>query len=186
MTIWFCSDFHMGHSRIIEYCNRPFANVDEMNEALIANHNALVQDTDEVWHLGDFSLSEHIVPLFLPRLNGNKHIVFGNHDRKAYGNKTRHLEAQKRYIEYGFKSVHMQHELEGFILNHLPFAGDGDKRKKLEPFRSKDDGYRWLLHGHSHNKLGKVHGRQIDVGVDVWNYKPVALEELIAIRAANG
>jgi len=185
MTVFMTSDFHFSHARIIEYCARPFVNVDEMNETIIANHNSVVKDADDVWNIGDFSLSEKVVPIFLPRLKGNQHLIFGNHDRKAYGIKDKYIEAQKRYIEYGFKSVHMQHELEGFILNHLPFAGDGDKRKKLEQFRPKDDGNRFLIHGHSHGKLGRIHGRQIDVGVDCNKFMPVALEELIDIRAAH-
>jgi len=44
MTTWFTADLHLGHRNIIEYCNRPFADVDEMNRALIANWNQVVGD----------------------------------------------------------------------------------------------------------------------------------------------
>ena len=53
MTAHFTSDQHLGHANIIRLCNRPFENVNVMTEALLAGHNAVVQDGDEVYHLGD-------------------------------------------------------------------------------------------------------------------------------------
>ena len=29
LNVWFTSDTHFGHAKIIEYCDRPFANVQE-------------------------------------------------------------------------------------------------------------------------------------------------------------
>ena len=34
-NVWFTSDTHFGHAKIIEYCDRPFADVQEMNETLV-------------------------------------------------------------------------------------------------------------------------------------------------------
>ena len=56
METFFTSDHHFGHRRIIDYCGRPYAHVDEMDEALIANWNARVGHSDVVYHLGDFTL----------------------------------------------------------------------------------------------------------------------------------
>ena len=53
--IWFTSDLHLGHVNVLQFQNRPFADIDEMNEALIANINAKVKKNDELWILGDFS-----------------------------------------------------------------------------------------------------------------------------------
>src|ERR1700722_3017579 len=110
MTIFITSDQHYFHSKVREYCSRNFATVEEMNEALIANHNAVVQDNDIVWHLGDFSLSEKVVPLILPRLKGTHYLVAGNHDKCYPARNKKSDEAKKRYIEYGFKEVHIEYE----------------------------------------------------------------------------
>ena len=82
---FFTADTHFGHANIIGYCARPFASVEEMDEAMIANWNAVVGADDVVWHLGDFALradAKHVGAVFR-RLNGVKHLVLGNHDKQA-------------------------------------------------------------------------------------------------------
>ena len=54
--IFFTADTHWGHRNIIRYCQRPFADVEEMNEALITNWNSTVGKDDIVFHLGDFAM----------------------------------------------------------------------------------------------------------------------------------
>jgi calcineurin-like phosphoesterase family protein len=82
MNTFFTADEHYLHENIIKFCNRPFANRDEMKEALIENHNQVVKDGDKVIHLGDFSYrgNWHEVQTILRRLNGNHEFIFGNHD----------------------------------------------------------------------------------------------------------
>src|SRR5580658_1871636 len=53
---WFTSDFHLGHRNIIRYCSRPFASVEEMDAAILANLNELVGANDVLYFLGDFCL----------------------------------------------------------------------------------------------------------------------------------
>ena len=44
--IWFTSDLHLGHRAVINFQDRPFGTVEEMNEALIKNWNFLVAKND--------------------------------------------------------------------------------------------------------------------------------------------
>ena len=55
MKIWICSDTHFNHFNIIKYCNRPYATIKKMNDALIKNWNDYVDDNDIVFFLGDSS-----------------------------------------------------------------------------------------------------------------------------------
>jgi calcineurin-like phosphoesterase family protein len=180
MTTWLTSDEHYGHKNIVEYCERPFLDVDHMREELIMCHNEVVAPGDEVWHLGDFIMDERRVADILTRLNGTHRLVVGNHDA-CHPRRSRHIRAREKYLAAGFKSVEVQGELEGFVLHHLPYAGDHTDVDRFVEYRPKDEG-RFLAHGHCHGHFGRVHGRQIDVGVDVWDFYPVALETLMALR----
>ena len=73
----FTSDHHFGHKKILEYTNRPFETVDEMDEAMIARWNEKVGSDDEVYHLGDVGLSSSgKLRNILDRLNGKiYHII---------------------------------------------------------------------------------------------------------------
>lgn len=80
---FFTSDTHFGHANIIRLCNRPFQNVEEMNEVLIENWNKVVSKDDTVFHLGDFAFGGSSVwNSIIPRLNGHINLIIGNHDRK--------------------------------------------------------------------------------------------------------
>lgn len=48
---WFTADEHYGHHNskgtgIIDYCNRPFNSIEEMDAKLIENHNSVVGKGD--------------------------------------------------------------------------------------------------------------------------------------------
>ena len=47
--IYFISDTHFHYSNIVKYCNRPFKDIDEMNEAIINNWNSLITK-DGIFH----------------------------------------------------------------------------------------------------------------------------------------
>ena len=81
--IWWTADLHLGHKAIIKMQNRPFADVEEMNETIIANYNARVGKNDKVYILGDIThhLTEEEARKIIKRLNGVKHLIIGNHDK---------------------------------------------------------------------------------------------------------
>lgn len=195
MTTWFTADLHLKHKNIIEYCNRPYASVWEMNEALIANWNEVVQPEDHIHVVGDFSLDKSAVEQYLKRLNGRKHLVAGNHDKcfKGLFNPAQYHWVEK-YHEWGFETVRASNTIELPNLNieikisHFPYKGAGDHtyQERFTEYRLEDTRH-ILLHGHSHNprekrcRMTAKGSLMIDVGVDANHYKPISLEEIETI-----
>ncbi len=178
--MWFTSDQHFGHANIIAYSGRPFSDTEEMTREIVARHNAVVGETDEVWHLGDFSLNEKLVPEVLPQLRGRHFLIAGNHDRCHPCHKKSEA-AKLRYLRYGFERVASEIHMGPWLLSHLPYVGDSASEPRYPEWRPKDNG-KWLLHGHVH-EMWKTRDRMINVGVDKWDYAPVHLSVLEAIRA---
>ena len=80
--LYYISDLHFGHANIIKLCNRPFADVSDMNETLIARWNGKVTGSDTVYIVGDlfFRMADDPAAV-LSRLKGKKHLIVGNHDK---------------------------------------------------------------------------------------------------------
>lgn len=184
MTTWYTADLHFNHTNIIKYCNRPFADLDDMNEKMIEYWNELVQPEDTVYVLGDFSLSLSALQ-FVSLLNGTKKLIAGNHDQCWIGNK-KHASATKRYLEAGFESVnsngYQQHKLGNLnvMISHLPYAGDSHDNDRYSSYRPKNEGA-ILICGHVHDSWSYTETpRQINVGVDVSDFRPISEEMLLA------
>ena len=81
--IYIVSDTHFYHKNILQYCDRPYKTVEEMNLAIVNNWNSVVTPNDIVFHLGDvgFGLVENLKPM-IESLNGHKILLKGNHDMK--------------------------------------------------------------------------------------------------------
>jgi calcineurin-like phosphoesterase family protein len=176
MTTWLTSDHHFGHKNIIEYCNRPFADVAEMNEGLVVAWNERVSSSDIVYYLGDFSLKSTLMEQFAPRLNGRKILVAGNHDSCHPSNHDGTFKKLALYKKY-FDEVVDELQWSEFLLHHMPYYDDDDDR--FPEFRPINEG-KILLHGHVHQRW-LTNGRQINVGVDVWDYAPVSEEQIRAL-----
>ena len=186
MTRFFTADLHLGHRNIIDYCDRPFADVDEMNAALIDRWNETVGDDDEVIVLGDFAMGRigETLPL-VGLLRGRKVLLAGNHDRCWFGHRTGaiipgdsgFIEANTaRYLDAGFDEVWqdtVELEVAGkrVLTCHFPYRGDSHDQDRYVAHRPVDKGA-WLLHGHVHERW-QVRDRMVNVGVDVWDYRPV-------------
>lgn len=164
------SDPHFFHANIIKYCSRPWANVYDMNEALIENWNSVVDYEDDVFVLGDVALlggnpnGKKEVENILRRLNGNKYLIYGNHDKQAVRQAAGFIEK----VDYKTVTVNNQY----IVMSHYPMVTwHGSHRNS------------WMLHGHCHGTLARdMSTRRLDVGVDVpmWNYTPVSFEQLKA------
>lgn len=158
---FFTSDTHFGHANIIKYCNRPFQNVAEMNETLIARWNEVVKPGDYVYHLGDFCFGDF--GRYFNRLNGIISFIEGNHDRQARANKN------------AFHSYHKLLETRVFgqeiVLCHY----------SMEVWNKSHHGA-WHLYGHSHGTLKDNPNRlSFDAGVDCHNFYPLSFEQVKAI-----
>lgn len=161
MATYFTADTHFGHGGALGLYRRPFASVAAMDAAMLQRWNELVRPGDEVWHLGDFALGRG-GPALLEALCGTRRLVCGNND----GPVTRALP--------GWASVHDYVELTldgvSLVLCHYAFRSwNGMGRGAVN------------LHGHSHGRLSRQ-TRQVDVGVDVWAFRPVTLAQLLARR----
>ena len=159
---FFIADTHFGHKAIIDYENRPFSSVEEMDEVLISNWNSVVGKDDRVFMLGDFSFygKRDAIMLILRRLNGRKSLVVGNHD-------TSHSAAWWRSV--GFDEAYKYPIiLDGFlILSHEPMYINTNM-----PYA---------------NIFGHVHGRPeyrdlspqtFCVSVERIGYRPLELDEV--------
>ena len=92
MANFYISDLHIGHENILRFDNRPFADVNEMNNKLIENWNARVRSDDTVYILGDFIWAkESEWPSIVGSLAGNKVLIRGNHDPKQFSAATRRM-----------------------------------------------------------------------------------------------
>jgi calcineurin-like phosphoesterase family protein len=190
-VIWFTSDTHFGHAKAIEH-GRPFKDIQEMAEIMVARWNKVVNPDDEVWHLGDVAMGqrEEVLAKYMPRLNGEMHLICGNHD--YVGHLHKHKSAEKKahweavYRRY-FKTIRSSVTMIlpcGITVHceHLPFVGDheGTVPRFLD---QRPTEFRYpLLHGHVHDSwlVRKEENlpTMVNVGVDMWNFTPVSEEQL--------
>lgn len=164
MNIWFTSDHHFGHASIIGYTNRPFSDVHEMNVKMTNYWNELIMSNDIVYHLGDFSFQSD---RYINRLNGKIVLVRGNHD------KDRHLHLFDLVVD----GVALKIGEFNCFLTHWPIEV-GRKYQNNSPELKLLEVYDRIINGHVHEKW-KVKGKNVNVGVDVWDFKPIHIDELV-------
>lgn len=179
MRVWFTSDTHFGHEGIIKYCERPFASVSDMDTELIRRWNERVSPEDTIYHMGDFSFCGLIrTREILAQLNGRKILVQGNHDKHFFrkDGSLKDLAFEKVYANV--KEILPSGRI--VMMSHYQYRGVPDIEGRDFAEKQVIDSGDYLLHGHVHRGW-KQNGRMINVGVDVWNYKPVSEEELLKL-----
>ena len=181
--VFFTSDTHFCHANVVEYSERPFKDVDEMNETLIQNWNAVVPRDGIVFHLGDFCFGNNKEwNGVLDRLNGSIHLILGNHDLRMTGH-----EFMARFESVQMeKMIHV--DTHWIMLKHFPLLCYAHER------------WDWQLYGHIHTnpknnnilsleRMQMLQPRQYDVGVDNNNFTPVSfrqLEKIIQYQVETG
>lgn len=174
MAIFFTADPHFGHANIIRFCGRPFANVREMDDALIANINAVVAADDRLYILGDFCMAGRDPARYVRACASYRAriacrdvvLIVGNHDQPdAPG--FRDL----------FSEVHGLLDLciEGRYLTLCHYA--------MRVWNGSHRGS-WQLYGHDHGTLADdPRLLAFDVGVDCHGYRPLSFAEVAAEMA---
>jgi len=170
--IFLTSDEHYGHRAIIDYCKRPFDDLEEMREAMIERHNKKVPNNRNYTtiHLGDMfwhTMTEAEAMVILGRLNGGHAFIYGNHDELM--ERSADLRGMFRWIvgknkESGIRNLRWNK-------NHITLC-----HYALHVWNRSHKGA-WMLFGHSHGELA-VRGKSFDVGVDCHNFEPWSLEEI--------
>lgn len=156
---FFISDLHLGHVNIVKYCNRPYKDVEEMNQGIINTWNSVVRPEDMVYVLGDVIMGhkEQTAPL-VGLLCGHKHLIIGNHDEP------KKLELLAPHFESMQHSLLTMIDGHDVLMTHIPFEVEGGSETRLH------------LCGHVHDEW-VTNGVWINVGIDIWG-KPVTLEEI--------
>lgn len=175
----FMADPHFGHGNIIRYCNRPFSSAEEMDATIIANINAKVGKSDDLFVLGDFCFRSQDPQKYLDRINcKNIWLILGNHDDCDHD-----VEAYCK-LYTGFKGVE----------NYMQLRPKINGQKQLivlfhYPIQEWNGWHRgsWHLSGHTHSNNRWSHDNPtqyiLDVGVDCHKYAPLSLDEVAALMA---
>lgn len=157
---FFTADLHLDHDNIRRHCNRPFTSCEQMNDVIVRNWNCTITNRDTVYVLGDFAWKRH--GHFQSLLKGKKILIKGNHDKMSqdyYRNFT-------AVYDLHWLKIENQH----VMLCHYA----------MRTWRNKVHGS-WHFYGHSHGTLSEYSDQySCDVGVDVWDFRPVPWEVLVA------
>jgi len=210
MSTWFTADQHFGHSHItkdegknLAGWKREFENGEQMDAHIISCWNSVIQPTDTVYQLGDFTLARgKIAATYLARLNGHIKFVPGGHDLKWLKD-FKFKQNQTGFLPPPFDNhevLPMLYFLHTRTIPGLAQQIDPETLKRIKklivlchyPLWTWEQSHygSWHLHGHSHCNKGKNNpaaselllrpsAKSIDVGADCWDYYPVHLATVI-------
>jgi len=190
MTTFLTSDLHFGHRNIIRIGKgRPFDSIQEHDEALIENWNSVVKPGDIVYVLGDFSIETTIDEIRKPlsRLQGSKHLILGNHDRKKIHNQLRAENLWQSVREYSSIKFNAADGTKVFArLMHFPILEfDG----AFKNYRCKEKYIHCYGHIHNANNYDHIYKQlgfpAVHIGVDTSStfpntkpYTPINIEDV--------
>ncbi len=152
---WFVSDLHFDDSRF-DLFYRPFTNLKEQHDTIIKNWNEIVGQDDEVYVVGDVSVTDEGLK-YVDKLNGKKTLIMGNYDDP------RDIKILQSKFDTIVTRLGMYLDGNELFLTHYP------EKAKPNVFN---------IVGHIHS-LWKVQRNMINVSVDAWNFKPVSEEQII-------
>lgn len=189
---WFTADTHLGHGNIIKYCKRPFSSVQEMDDTIISNINAKVQENHFLYVIGDFAIwyndrgldTHEIFAEYRKRIKcKNMFLVMGNHDPHFAD----YSPKKELYEVFTKVAPIMRLKIDGvrLYLHHYacrvwPHSHRQFHRASGLPTPS------WHLYGHSHGGLpDDPHSLSFDVGVDCHGFQPLNLNEVAGVMSSK-
>ena len=159
--IWMWSDLHFFHKNIIRFSDRPYPDVETMNEHLVANFNELVGPNDiSIWG-GDVGFGNNTqVNELVDQCNGYKILVVGNHDFNK--RKVRNLNFDETHMVYLIDTLEVSLLFTHYPMYNIPY-----------PYVN--------VHGHLHVYPNPIshHDRHININCELQEYKPIPLDETI-------
>lgn len=166
----FIADVHFGHFGVIEFDDRPFSSVEEMDDAMIKLWNENVYYDDNVWIVGDFCYHSAEPPeWYLSKLRGVKHLIVGNHDISLLKNKK-----ALGYFEDVKQSIVLNLNGQMVYICHFPMA----------EWNGMYHGW-WHMYGHLHNSNNEAQQfmlrkeRALNISACVLRYKPSDFNSVI-------
>ena len=171
--IYFTSDLHLFHANILRFCNRPFADVEDMNKTLINNIKNTLQPNDSLYFLGDIGFNHGCIKtVFKDILYGyDIKFILGGHDRQMTDLIETYFENEGPVCERTFQYQGKDYPI---TMSHYPMV----------TFNKSHYGS-WNLYGHHHSKhqddiINKMcPGKRMNVGVDLNNFMPVSLAMVV-------
>ena len=172
MITFFTADEHYYHTSknggIIKYMNRPFSNIDEMNERIILNNNEVVKTNDRVIHVGDTFIRNIYGSIdIIKRLKGKHIFLKGSHD-KLLKKINKKYPGLIEYIDCPIYELILQNKYHVVVCHYCMETWPRSHYNSLHLF------------AHSHGRL-KVTGKRHDIGVDTNNYYPYSENDIIEI-----
>jgi len=183
--IFFTSDWHCGHTKVIEFDERPFKDLEDMHKSLIKTFNACAPTNGITYFLGDMGFTGTAdLKKVIDQLNGTKILILGNHDKKMNAMYNAGFDAvmYSSHLYIANERVTMSHcPLRGLFREKVDkrYAGENWHGEKEHLAYSLEGQGQFHLHGHIHSeKKDRKLGRQYDVGVRANNYKPISLSQI--------
>lgn len=187
MGLYLLSDTHFGHGNIIEYCDRPFDSVKEMNGYILNNWNERVSYSDTVLFGGDLVHGNSTtVETIVEQISGQLVLLEGNHDDISASDVNFPV-LRSYYFSYEYDGKEWE-----FYYTHWPLNDRLERDSDREPPKWAEppdwfDG--WYLHGHIHNNDVENYPfvnpaeQYVNLGVELLGYTPIEIEELIEVLA---
>ena len=180
--IYYISDTHFRDQAIFDKCKRPFKSLDEMESTVISKWNNKVNDEDTIYVLGDIVKDDDVSAFqIFNKLKGHKHLIVGNHDHLIL----EEIRKSKIFESVKFIDLIMDNNRKVCIC-HYPL---------MDWMEFNREGI--LVYGHIHNKTplnGYAYKMMKDYyanlpayncGVDVCEFEPRTLDELIHLKEVN-